>query len=103
MTSCNYLLIYEIIIRREWPQLYISYVRTLPGGTFTWVREHRFDISEDDDDDYNYNIEEDYDNESEDNPEDYGNGDEDDGNGEEDYAVGDENDCDGSVEVNDNN
>ena len=48
-----YLLIYEIIFARERQELYISYVRNFPRGTFTRVCEHRYDIlkrlSDDDD------------------------------------------------------
>ena len=42
------LLIYEIVYSRERFQLYLSYIRNFPGGTFTPVREHRFDPDEDD-------------------------------------------------------
>jgi hypothetical protein len=54
-------LIYEIIFARERQELYNSYVWNFPRGTFTRVREHRWDIPEgpspdkDKDDDDNNN------------------------------------------------
>ncbi len=54
-------LIYEIVFARERRELYNSYVRIFPRGTFTRVREHRLDIpegpssDEDEDDDDNDN------------------------------------------------
>lgn len=48
------LLIYEIVYSRERFQLYLSYIRNFPGGTFTPVREHRFDIPDEDDEEHDY-------------------------------------------------
>jgi hypothetical protein len=52
-------LIYEIIFARERQELYNSYVRNFPRGTFTPVRKHRWDIpkgpSTDEDEDNNDN------------------------------------------------
>ena len=39
-------LIYEIIFDRERQELYNSYVRNFPRGTFTRVHKHRWDIPE---------------------------------------------------------
>ena len=48
------LLIYEIVYSRERFQLYLSYIRNFPGGTFTPVREHRFDIPDEDNEEDDY-------------------------------------------------
>ena len=65
------LLIYKIIFARERRELYISYVRNFPRGTFTHVCKHQYDIpeglSKDDDNNDNNHV----------NREDNGNGGED--------------------------
>jgi hypothetical protein len=61
-------LIYEIIFARERRELYNSYVRNFPRGTFTCVREHRWDIPE------GLSLDEDEDNDDNDNCNNNGNG-----------------------------
>ena len=64
------LLIYEIVYSWERFQLYLSYIRNFPGGTFTPVCEHRFDIPDeddkDDDDDEDYEEDDDKDDDDDD-------------------------------------
>ena len=64
------LLIYEIVYSRERFQLYLSYIQNFPGGSFTPVRKHRFDIPDEDDEEHDYEDDKEDDEDNEDYKED---------------------------------